>query len=157
QPRDVEGQGKAEGDRHGVLAVGAAHLQRGGVGAGLGNELAHQAGEVGQQNSVRHLLEAKGTRRVDDIGRGGEQVDEGAGVGTDAAADAVDQGADVVLDAVLFLVDLFGRDSGASPGDVGGGGRRAGAQVGQRGGQGGLDPGEVADLGALGDVWVQPL
>src|SRR5207247_6624252 len=86
-----------------------------------------------------------------------EQVDVGFGGGADAVADAVDQGADVVLDAGLFLVDLLGGDRGGSPADLGSGLVRADAGVGEDLGEGGLDAGQVPDLGAFGGVGVQAL
>ena len=152
--RDVQGHREAERHRHRMLAVRAAHLRRAGVAAGQCDELAFRARSDPATSTLR-VTSRRGTGARAVSMMSAEVANRwtyGWRLGADLLADAVDQGADVVLDAAFFLVDLLRLHIVGGAGDLRRRSRRADAEVGQRLRQGRLDAGQIADLGVLGDV-----
>ena len=141
------GQLDAEGDRLGVDAVAAAHLQGVLVLPGPFFQGAQQAVQ-GAQDQFAGLLELQGVGGVQHVGAGEPQVDEPAG-GAHVFGHVGQEGDDVVLGLFFYLIHPGGVEIGLFHDLLQGlVGNAAQAVPGPAGGQLHLEPGPVA--GAVG-------
>ncbi len=151
QAARVLGHGEAEGQGHGVLPVGAAHLGRLRFVDREPAELELDLGQEGEHDAEGRLLDGEGLGRIEYVHAGGAQVHEARDVGRHLALEDVDEGADIVP-CLLFLGVYLGRIHGFGRGRY----RREELRVGttaelQVGGEKGrLDPRAPAHLRPLG-------